>query len=463
LQEVAVDDGFDSIRSSVAGEQWPALPGPQGALALALQFQLERTQWLPPVEIEALQARQLALLLRHAHDTVPFYRERLAAAGYQPGMAVTREWFASLPRLARTEVQARGEALHSRAVPPDHQPVVAGQTSGSTGRPIVCLSTAVTRLLWQAFTLRDHLWHRRDLRLKFAAIRPDRGRRGESGLSLPGWGPALEAAFRTGPSCLLHSSAPLDSQIAWLLANDPDYLLTLATNLLEIARALRRRGARLARLREAMTFGETLRAEVRAECEALLGVKVVDLYSAQEAGYLALECPDHEGYHVQAESAIVEILREDGTPCVPREIGRVVVTPLHNFALPLVRYEIGDYAEAGAPCPCGRGLPVIRRILGRERNLALAPDGRKFFPSFPAEAWSGAAPVRQIQLVQKSLRAIEVRYVADRALDAGEEGRLARALRECLAHPYELRCVRLEQIPRTAGGKYEDFICELGA
>ena len=78
------------------------------------------------------------------------------------------------------------------------------------------------------------------------------------------------------------------------------------------------------------------------------------MYSSQEVGYIALQCPENESYHIQAENVLVEILDDDGLPCEPGEVGRVVVTALHNLATPLLRYDIGDYAEVGSPCSCGR-------------------------------------------------------------------------------------------------------------
>lgn len=449
------------VRGSIDGVAWPALATGGGANLLALQYQLDRTQWWTPAQLRESQLRQLALLLAHAYDTVPFYRDRLDAAGFRAGEEIRDDWFAALPSLSRVDVHAHGEALHSRAVPPAHGHVARGRTSGSTGTPIAYLTTDLTQLFWQAFNLRDHLWHRRDLRLKLATVRPDRGSRDPGGVSLPHWGPALAMAFENGPSAILHSAHTLDRQIEWLIEQDPHYLLTLASNLLELAREMKRRDIRLPRLREARTFGDALRTEARAECAELLGVKVVDMYTAQEAGYLALQCPGHDHYHLQCENAIVEIVDERGRACPPAAVGRVLVTTLHNFAMPLVRYEIGDYAEAGAPCPCGRGLPVIRRVLGRERNLAVTPDGRKYHPSFAADAWSHIAPIRQIQLVQKAPGAIEVRLAAARDIDGDEERRLAVALRQSLGHPYEFRFVRMESIPRAASGKYEDFICEV--
>ncbi len=451
---------LDRIRSAYTGMAWPAIPPANGAFALALQFQLERSQWQAPETLRSAQLRQLGVLLKHAHATVPFYRERLA--GWRPGEPVTAGAFASLPVLTRRDVQAAGAALHSTGVPSVHAPVGRGQTSGATGTPIVFLSTPVTDAFWRAFNLRNQLWHRRDLGLKLAAIRPDRGARDEHGIELPTWGVATAEAFQDGPSALLHSTNTLDRQLEWLAARNPAYLLTFASNLVELAREMHRRGMRLPALREAITYGDMLGPERRAECVKLLGVKVVDMYTTQEAGYVALQCPDHDWYHVQSEGVIVEILDEAGRPCPAGGIGRVVITTLHNLAMPLVRYDIGDYAEAGPPCPCGRGLPVLRRILGRERNLAMTPDGRKFLPSFTSDKWMNIAPIRQLQLAQKARTEIEVRVEAARPLLPEEEQALAAAFRETLGYSYTMTVVRMERIPRSAGGKYEDFIREPG-
>ncbi len=450
------------VRSAIAGMAWPGLPAGSGAAMLAVLHQLDQTQWWTPGDLRRQQLRQAGSLLRHAHETVSFYRERLAGAGYCPGMDVTDDWFTSLPRVTRADVHENGDAFFSTRVPQSHMPVMEGQTSGSTGTPIRFLSTEVTRFFWQAFNLRDHLWHRRDIGLKLAGIRPDRGPRSDAGSSSAGWGGVLDELYATGASGVLHSANTIDRQLEWLVEQDPDYLLTLATNLHELAREAHRRGVRFPRLREARTYGDTLRPEARAECVALLGVKVVDMYTCQEAGYLALQCPGHDLYHVQSENVIVEVVGEGGQPCAAGQTGKVVITTLHNFAMPLIRYEIGDYAEAGAPCACGRGLPVIRRILGRERNLAIAPDGRKYYPSFAAEIWSGIAPIRQIQLVQKSRMHIEVRVAMARQLGDEEAGRLTEALRRSLGHPYEFTYVSMDSIPRSPSGKYEDFVAEAG-
>ena len=173
---------------------------------------------------------------------------------------------------------------------------------------------------------------------------------------------------------------------------------------------------------------------------------------------IALQCPEHPHYHVQAESLLVEVLGSDGAPCGPGETGRLVVTPLNNFATPLIRYEIGDYAEVGEACSCGRGLPVLNRILGRVRNMATLPSGETFWPRFYSDDLAKVAPIRQVQLVPRSVHDIDVRLVVARPLTAEEEERLKSVILEYLGHPFTLGFTYVDEIPRSAGGKYEDFV-----
>jgi phenylacetate-CoA ligase len=203
-------------------------------------------------------------------------------------------------------------------------------------------------------------------------------------------------------------------------------------------------------------------AEVRAACREAWGAEVIAQYGAGELNWIALQCPDHEEhYHVQAESALVEVLDDREGSCEPGAVGRVVVTPLHNFAMPLLRYAVGDYAEVGAPCPCGRGLPVLARVLGRARNMLRLPSGATVWPEFQAGRFRAAAPVRQFQVVQRSLDELELRLAVERPLTAEEEAALRGLVIGGLGQPFAITISYHREIPRSAVGKYEDFRSEL--
>jgi len=243
---------------------------------------------------------------------------------------------------------------------------------------------------------------------------------------------------------------------------NPHYLVTFPTNLAALLRLSEHRKCRPSRLKQVGTMSEVLDPEVREACRSIWGVPLVDTYSSREFGPIALQCPEYPHYHVQSENVLVEVLDEQGDPCPPGGVGRLVITALHNFAMPLIRYELGDYAEVGEPCPCGRGLPVLKRILGRSRNMLTLPSGEKIWPWVPG--YQGFLEVvRQFQIIQHSLEEIEVKLVTDRPLTAAEEEDFRSVLTDCLRHPFRFRFERADAIPRSAGGKYEDFVSLIDA
>ncbi len=452
-------------RSSIKGIEWPALSSPNGRTVLSLLHQFEQSEWWSGDDIHARQFRQLGRLLAHACENVPYYRTRLKESGVKDPKSVTPEEWSKLPFLRRPDIQRAGKGLHSETIPRGHGKVGDVHTSGTTGEPIRVLRTELSGLFWSAFTLRDHLWHGRDFTGKLAVIR--NSAKGEDpypdGTTSPRWG-ATDLIYKTGPGVSLNLNCTPAEQVDWLRRENPDYLMTHPTNMIRLAKYCVDNAIRLDNLREALTISEMLRPEVRDACKAAWGVGVSDIYSGRDVGYLALQCPDHDHYHVQAEGVYLEVLDGDGNPCRPGDVGRVVVTPLHNFAMPMIRYDIGDFAEAGEPCPCGRGLPVLRRIIGREQDMVTLPGGEKRWTLLSAgniESFLSLAPVRQYQFVQKDLETIEARLAVERDLSEEEKEGLRDWIVAKLDHPFKVTFSFIDEIPRTASGKYRDFISEI--
>lgn len=418
--------------------------------------QLRESERWPSEQVEELQFDALGRLLRHAVATVPYYRDR---PGYAGAPANAESW-RQLPVLTRAEVQEAGAALHSDATPADHAPFYETITSGSTGRPVRAVGTRVTAAMWQAITLRDLAWHPRDVTGKLASIRAEGSdSMPVEGRMLPGWGPPTDVVYDTGACALFSVQHDVATQAEWLVRQQPDYVLSYPSNLVALAQHFQSSRTSLPALRGVTTYGEVLVPEARDECRRAWGVEVVDMYSSQEIGYIALQCPQSERYHVQSEAVYVEVLNDAGAACGPGEVGRVVVSTLHNFAMPLLRYEVGDFAEVGGGCPCGRTLPVLERVLGRQRNMLALPGGRKVWPTFPAKSWSHIEAIRQLQLAQLGPDHIEVRVVGPRPLNAGEQTEFVSMVQTRLGHPFHVSFDYRTEIERGEGGKFEDFVC----
>src|SRR5262249_3239420 len=188
--------------------------------------------------------------------------------------------------------------------------------------------------------------------------------------------------------------------------------------------------------------------------ERVFGARAFETYGSREFMLVGAECQRHAGLHLTAENLVVEVVDEYGQPTPDGEEGNGVVTDLTNYGMPFVRYLTGDRAVAGfGQCVCGRGLPLLRKVVGRQLDLIDTPDGRtvpgEFFPhlikDFPA--------VERFQVVQDALERVEVRLVIRGAWDDEERSRLWAELRRTLGPAIRVDVNEVADIPLTAAGK----------
>ena len=419
---------------------------------------LMASQWMPEELLQASQREPLYRLAEHASKQSPLVRRRLAEAGLRPEDIAAPGGLARMPLLRRRDFQLAAAELYCAEVPREHGPVNVLRTSGSTGEPVAVRRTHLTDLHWYALTMRDHHWHEREFSGRFSAIRPTM----PGHVRLPNWGPPTSVLHPTGPAQAIPITAEIGQQAEWLAEFSPNVLLSFPSVAEAIARHLREHGQRLPELRRVKTIGETLSARLRQEIETGFGAPVVDIYSSHEVGIIAVQCPESDLYHAMAENLIVEILDAEGRPCAEGEAGRIAITDLHNHATPIIRYEIGDWAERGGPCRCGRGLPTIRRVLGRERNLVTMPDGSRRYPLVGFMRFREVAPVLQYQFVQHAIDRLEMRLVTETPLSASQEADLTAIVQKALGFSFALGFTYFpDRIPRAASGKFEEFICRI--
>jgi len=439
-------------RAFVGGTSLLRIPSSAAAPLLQVCEALHKTQYESPEIIRLRQLAQARQILHFARKHTAYYGATLADVEIDTACGSLDAW-RSLPLLARADIQTAGKSILPERLPIGHEVVGKIQTSGSTGQPVKARKTNVSGLFYRAIAIREQLWHQRDITGKLAAIRANL----EQG-SHDSWGSAVSHLFQTGPFEAL-PFVDVAKQLAWLEKAQPNYLLTYPSNLQALLDAAEERGVTFDSLVEVRCIGETLSSDLRRRCEQQWSVKVSDLYSSEEVGYIACECPDSGQYHVMEENLIVEILRDDGEPCLPGEVGRVVVTDLHNFATPLIRYDIRDYAEVGEPCPCGRGLVTLNRILGRHRNMLKTPEGEVRWPLTGFHNFEDVAAIRQYRFVQQELDLIEATLVVDEPLSPEQRDALDGIIRKSLQWNHRLVLVdQSEPLTVGANGKFEDFV-----
>ena len=420
---------------------------------------LEFTQTDSEAILSAGRWAQLGLLLEWACLRVPHYagsdahRATLARLRRDPE-SLPEAWL-ELPTLTKQQLRSLYGRIDASDVPFGHGPTGEIGTSGSTGIAVKVGTTSLTRAIWHANTVREHLWRRRDFSKRLGIIRYlARERRQPGGKDIANWGSPVANLYTTGACSFIHISYPIGDLAAWLQRFDPHYLLTYPSVVAALLDELA--DGRPPALQEVRMMSEPLDRELEDRLARQWGVRCTDIYSANEVGYIAFRCGEHGSLHVQAESVHVEVLDEAGRACGPGESGRVVITPLHNLRTPLLRYEIGDYATVGKPCACGRTLPVLERVLGRVRNLGRPRDGRRYWPGALARVQTNPA-IRQVQYVQTTLDRIELRVVASRPLTDKEGLEAAEQAREALEYPFDVDVKVVDDIERGPTGKFEEF------
>ena len=440
------------------GIHWPIIDSKSASPLAALLREMDMLERASVDEISEGQQRQLLALTRHAATYSSHFSARMEKAGLQPDQGLTLETLSKLPLLTRRELQVADNDFFCTSLPSIHRPVHETQTSGSSGEPVVVRRTEVTQLFWLASTMREHYWWNRDFTGVLAIIRANLG---QTQYRQESWGPPVSLLAPSGPAHALSMAIDSAEQARRLCEINPHYLLTYPNNLAALLKNFTESARHLPRLTQIRTVGETLNADLRTEARKVLGVEIVDTYSSQEVGVIATQCPDSGLYHLAADNLIVEVLNQDGTPCGDGETGAVVVTDLHNYATPLVRYAIGDHAEVGPRCSCGRTSPTLRRVVGRSRNMVVFPDGTKRWPMVGFHRYRSIAPVVQYQLIQHTLHHIEVRLVTERPLISTEEDALRGAITEAIGYPFFLSFSYFEKIPSGLNFKFEEFICNI--
>jgi phenylacetate-CoA ligase len=213
-------------------------------------------------------------------------------------------------------------------------------------------------------------------------------------------------------------------------------------------------------LKAIVTTSEKVTPEMRQVMEAAYGCRVYEEYSTVENVLFASECQAGK-LHVSPDIGVVEILRADGTPCEPGEVGEVVATSLMHYSQPFIRYRLGDLAAwDGEPCECGRGMPVIKEVVGRIEDVVTGPDGRqlvRFHGIFVNQPH-----VREGQIIQETLDRLRVKVVPTADFSQDDVSDIIGRVQQRLSAEVSVIVEAVAEIPRTKSGKFQAVISLIG-
>ena len=180
---------------------------------------------------------------------------------------------------------------------------------------------------------------------------------------------------------------------------------------------------------------------------------------AYECGNIAWECGRHEGYHINIDSLVVEIVN-NGKPAKPGEEGEVVITNLDSYAMPLIRYRIKDIAVGGESlCSCGRRLPLLRRIEGRSDDRVVLSNSTIVSPYELKYHLESVPGILQFRVIQEKTNQFVLQLKIEQNFTKGTVTRKAtKEMTRILGHQSHIEIQIVDEILRDPSGKIRSVI-----
>lgn len=360
-----------------------------------------------------------------------------------------------LPIMRREDFRALVES-HEACAPAEHGSMHMHQSSGSAGVPVrFWRSELSSRISTNAYWA-DHLRQKRDLSTCLATITGTPGPHEGTHRVVPGepWlHPGAQWA-RNAPQFTMLEHAH------WLCTHSPTYLATVPATLSSMLSLIKIKSLKAPRIQQVMTSSHTVEPALRERTRRVLGASIRDRYSCEELGPIAFQCPESDNYyHVAVANVIVEIVDDGGAPLPPDTAGNVLVTGLHQWASPAVRYDLGDIATGHDHCPgCGCTVPALSQLLGRKYFLVNKGKEGLRHVRILAEHWLACAPVREHRVLRTQATRFRAEVVLDTPLSAAQHAALCSMLQRHIGEEFTFDVVQLEAIAWPPGRKRQEFV-----
>jgi phenylacetate-CoA ligase len=403
------------------------------------------------------QNRRLRRVLKYAYDYVPFYRRKFRESGVRPGDVKSRADLNQLPVIRKDEIRANAGDMISHAV--DRTRLLSLSTSGSTGEPLFLYVTQAESEYRKAKHLRANINCGQRPRDRWVTITAPHHFAESTKLQ------QQLGIFVPTPISVFTDVA---SQVAEAEALNPDILDGYSSSLFLLAKTLSARNNAAIHPRFIVGGAELADEYSRRFVENTLNAPFYDQYSSVEFERMAWQCPCRHEYHIDADAIIMEFLA-DGEDVALGEKGEVVCTSLFNYAMPLIRYAIGDIGvPSSGSCQCGRSLPLMHVVEGRKDSLLVLPNGRSLTPrafTIGMHMFQYYRQVDQFRVIQRRPDLFELQIKMKETRLAGDvlEAELVSHLRRVLAIDeglVELQVNFLPEIPVHRSGKLMAVISE---
>jgi len=412
----------------------------------------EKFQYLDKNQIKDIQFEKMKKLLDHAYLNCPFFRDFYFSGDICPEEIKTWSDFSRLPILTKGQIRKRLEELIALNFQRDE--LVSGKTSGSTGKPLNFFINEESTQKNRASILLTNEWAGYHLGAKIFSMFGQSTSTGKRRY----WKALLRKKLLYRAHNLSTLRLTEESMISFykLLKNNfKPFIYGYAHTLFLFANFLDKRNYMDIDAGGIISGGMVLHNWQREKIEKVFHCRVTNRYGCEELGLIACECDRQEGLHVNSYTKYVEVVNNKGEEVKPGEIGRLIITELTNYGMPFIRYDIEDMAVfSDKKCSCGRTLPLLERIEGRESDFVTTPDGVMVSGISLTDNFGANIPgVVQLQIIQDKLDQINIRIVKDSSFNRDSIKVINRLNQKYFGDRMKFSCEFVDEIPFEASGK----------
>jgi len=406
---------------------------------------------LKPSELTKVQQKRLRAIIKHAYSNSEFYHRKFKIAKVKPDDIKTVQDLPKIPVTTKSEVRNAFRAQTIVDGKTDLSKCHLARTSGSSGDPLIVVYDEKAEDFQKAVAVRSFLEAGCHFYDKWVAISsPARAARKKRwfqrlGLLSPMW---------------LSLFDPPEHHIEALRRLKPDVLEGYFSSIWLIARKMRENAITDIQPRVLIGSAEVLTEKARKFINSAFGVEIYDQFGCIEVGRSAWECEEHNGWHMDIDALAMEFVKDNEQVAFGEE-GRLLYTSLYNYAMPFIRYDVGDLCiPTDEICPCGRRLPLIKHIEGRTDDFVTTADGRVFSPRLGSILMKPILGIAHYRIVQESKSEFTFQLVKDSDFSSKTISQIKNAIKKTLGD-VQVNVELMEELPRDKSGKLRCLISKV--
>ena len=420
--------------------------------------EVNKNQWLSKNDLNQLQEKKLKNILNYSFKYVPYYRKKYMEVGIDLKNLQRTENLNQIPLLTKSEINKNRQNLISTRIKKNI--LIPNSTSGSTGEALYFYYDIKSWTYRRAVNIRTQ----EELGIKI----------GDRSARL--WGAPIDLktadAFRGRIHSWINnkmilssydlSDGNLENYFNKLCKFKPEILISYPGPLTEFAENMIKNKNKIISVRAIISSAETLFEWQRELIERAFSCPVYNRYGCREFGTIAHECKRREGLHVNSDRVYLEILDENLETVVDGQTGEIVITDLDNYAMPLIRYRIGDVASfKNDTCSCGRYLPLLKKVDGRTLDIVKTPDGNRLGGTFWTLLFRNRPGIKSFRVIQERLDGIIVEYVKEQEKNNLNLNFYEKTIKNKCGKNFSIIFREVSLIPKTDSGKTRIVISRL--